>query len=330
MLVWFISSVCRYVSIGLFIDAGNVALKTEAENEGGDVDYVASRLVSLKKSNEHNEKWLQEVIANNPGVLGLGDITLRETERRQINGGRLDLLFDDEAAKVRYTVELQLGATDEAHIIRTIEYWDNERSRNPHIDHIAVIVAEDITTRFLNVISLFNKSIPLVAIQLSAIQVGAVMTLSCVKVLDLSTNMGWEEDNTSSSMPTDRSYWLKKASPSTVGMADKMLVLVNRILGDESMDLNYNKHYIGLASGGVANNFISMRPRKQNMVLAVRLPRTEDTDELIEQNLEIISYNPRDGAYIVRVTERDMIESEHVLKSLVSQAAGVDEASDAN
>ncbi len=36
---------------------------------------------------------------------------------------------------------------------------------------MAVIVAEDITSRFLNVISLFNKAIPLVAIQLRALEV---------------------------------------------------------------------------------------------------------------------------------------------------------------
>ncbi len=32
-------------------------------------------------------------------------------------------------------------------------------------DHTAVIVAEDITSRFLNVISLFNGTIPIIAIQ---------------------------------------------------------------------------------------------------------------------------------------------------------------------
>ena len=60
----------------------------------------------------------------------------------------------------RYEVEVQLGATDESHIIRTIDYWDIERKRYPQYDHTAVIVAEDITSRFLNVISLFNGMIP--------------------------------------------------------------------------------------------------------------------------------------------------------------------------
>jgi len=283
--------------------------------------YVPSRVISLKKSADHTEKTLQEAIANNPEILGLGEVTLRETERRQLNGGRLDLLFDDETTKVRYTVELQLGATDETHIIRTIEYWDNERSRNPHIDHIAVIVAEDITTRFLNVISLFNKSIPLIAIQLSAIEVGDAVTINCVKVLDLSTSMGWEEDNTAAAA-TDRAYWLKKATPQTVGLADKLLGIVHEVVGSKNLELNYNKHYIGLASGGVANNFISMKPRKHNVLLQVKLPRTDEVTEIIEQSLELISYDNRWGLYQVRVTQNDLDENMDVLRDLISRASG--------
>jgi hypothetical protein len=283
--------------------------------------YVPSRVISLKKSPDHSEKTLQEAIANNPEILGLGEITLRETERRQLNGGRLDLLFDDETTKVRYTVELQLGATDETHIIRTIEYWDNERSRNPHIDHIAVIVAEDITTRFLNVISLFNKSVPLIAIQLSAIEVGSDVTINCVKVLDLSTSMGWEEDNTST-VSTDRQYWLKKATSETVEMADKLLAIVHEVTESKNLELNYNKHYIGLASGGVANNFISMKPRKHNVLLQVKLSRTDELTELIEQSLEFISYDNRWGLYQVRVTQNDLTESIGALRELIARASG--------
>jgi hypothetical protein len=289
--------------------------------------FVPSKVISLKKSLVHTEKTLQEAIANNPEILGLGEITLRETERRQLNGGRLDLLFDDETTKVRYTVELQLGPTDETHIIRTIEYWDNERSRNPHIDHIAVIVAEDITTRFLNVISLFNKSIPLIAIQLSAIEVGDAVTINCVKVLDLSTSMGWEEDNTAA-VATDRAYWLKKATPQTVGLADEVLGLVHEILGNQSLALNYTKHYIGLASGGVANNFISMKPRKHNLMLQIKLQRTDEVTELIEQSLELISYDTKWSLYQIRVTANDMVDNTGLLRDLIGRAAGIEESSD--
>ena len=75
------------------------------------------------------------------------------------------MLLSDPETQTRYEVEIQLGATDETHIIRTIEYWDIERQRYPQYDHVGVIVAEEITARFFNVISLFNRAIPLIAIQ---------------------------------------------------------------------------------------------------------------------------------------------------------------------
>ena len=77
-----------------------------------------------------------------------------------------------------------LGATDPSHIIRAIEYWDIEKQRYPAYDHVAVLVAEDITSRFLNVLSLFSGSIPLIAIQLDALQVDDKILLNFVKVLD--------------------------------------------------------------------------------------------------------------------------------------------------
>ena len=39
-------------------------------------------------------------------------------------------------------------------------------------DHYAVLVAEDITSRLLNVIGLFNGFIPLIALQMSALRFG--------------------------------------------------------------------------------------------------------------------------------------------------------------
>ena len=97
---------------------------------------------------------MQARILEDPALLGLGDVEVRDTERVQPGGGRLDMLLYDSLGKTRYEVELQLGATDESHIIRAIEYWDVERRRYPQYEHVAVIIAEEITGRFFNVISL--------------------------------------------------------------------------------------------------------------------------------------------------------------------------------
>ena len=122
--------------------------------------YIKPERVWLKAHPDLNEKWLQDRISEDPSLLGLGDLVLRDRERPQAGAGRLDLLLQDADGNRRYEVEIQLGKTDESHIIRTIEYWDIERKRYPQYDHVAVIVAEDITSRFLNVIGLFNGFIP--------------------------------------------------------------------------------------------------------------------------------------------------------------------------
>ena len=129
------------------------------------MDYAKFEKISIKNHPELNEKWVQDRISEEPGILGLGDVILKDRERLQPRAGRLDLLFQDAESNHRYEVKIQLGGTDESHIIRTIEYWDIERKRYPQYEHTAVIVAEDITSRFLNVISLFNGMIPLMAVK---------------------------------------------------------------------------------------------------------------------------------------------------------------------
>ncbi len=96
-----------------------------------DFKYIKPEKVTLKNHPELNEKWVQKIIGEDPSILGLGDVILKDRERIQPRAGRLDLLLQDSDSTRRYEVEIQLGKTDESHIIRTIEYWDIERKRYP-------------------------------------------------------------------------------------------------------------------------------------------------------------------------------------------------------
>jgi len=149
------------------------------------MQYVKFEKISLKNHPQFNERWVQEKIKQDPTILGLGDLIVKDVERLQPRAGRLDLLLQEADGNTRYEVEIQLGETDESHIIRTIEYWDIERKRYPQYDHVAVIVAEEITDRFLNVISLLHGTIPLVAIQMrhakNGDKIGLVLLLSWIK-----------------------------------------------------------------------------------------------------------------------------------------------------
>src|SRR5664280_3546534 len=132
-----------------------------------------------------DEKWLQDRITDDPSILGLGDLDVITREHVQPTGGRIDFLMYDPEEGVRYEIEIMLGRVDETHIIRTLEYWDVERKRFPTLQHRAVIVAEEITNRFFNIISLFNQALPIIAVQLSAFRIDESVVLHFTTVLDL-------------------------------------------------------------------------------------------------------------------------------------------------
>lgn len=282
--------------------------------------YSKPERIWLKEHPELNERWLQNRIGEDPALLGLGDLVLKDRERAQPRAGRLDLLLQDVETNKRYEVELQLGKTDEAHIIRTIEYWDIERKRYPQYDHTAVIVAEDITSRFLNVISLFNGSIPLVAIQLSAIRLGDTVSLICTKVLD-EMLLGLVDEDEEVQAVTDRSYWEARASKHTLAMVDELLAVLRGL--DPGLELKYNKFYIGLAKGGQPNNFVLFRPKKDWLRLEIRLDRSDETQAQLDgSGLDVMDYDSKWGFYRIRLAKGDATTHKDFLAMLMTKAFG--------
>ena len=253
--------------------------------------FVKPEKVSLANHPEYREKWVQDRIAEDPSILGLGDLVLKDKERIQPRAGRLDLLLQDSESSIRYEVEIMLGSTDESHIIRTIEYWDVERKRYPQYDHYAVIVAEDITSRFLNVVGLFNGFIPLIALQMSALKFGDQISLVFTKVID-AMSLGMPDEDEEVQAVTDRSYWEARATKDTVALADDMLDLIKTFA--PGFELKYNKFYIGLAKDGQSKNFALFRPKKNSFRLELHLKSSpESTSNL--KTLASTSWNTRNG-----------------------------------
>jgi hypothetical protein len=284
------------------------------------VQYVKHRRLMLKQHPELTEKWVQAKIASDPGLLGLGEVDVKDVERVQPRGGRLDMLLYDQLANTRYEVELQLGATDESHIIRTIEYWDTERRRWPQYKHVAVIIAEEITARFFNVISLFNGFIPIVAIQVSAIEVGDSVTLVFTTVLDQVT-LGVEEEEEQDE-PADRTYWLQRASAETLAITDELVKIIQET--DPGVAPKYNKHYIGLAHGGVADNYATFVPRKKPPILVqLKIARSDELDRRLDDSgIEVLDYRSQYGQYRIRVDREDLDLRNDLLRDLAQMAHG--------
>ena len=284
---------------------------------GATYKYVKHQKLLLKTHPEFNEKWVQEKIAEDPSILGMGELILKDQERTQPGAGRLDLLFQDPDSNLRYEVEIQLGKTDECHIFRTIEYWDLERKRYPQYDHVAVLVAEDITSRFLNIISLLNGFIPLVAIQLNTIRVRNLITLIFTVIVDQRIGLDHVEDEERE--VADRTYWEKRSSKTTVSMADEVLQLLKSL--DQELDLKYNKFYISVSKTNKPFNFVIFRPKKTSLRVEPKLKKAEEIEIMLDSaGLDILEYDTRNQRYRIRFSKDEIQKHERLLKEILSRA----------
>ena len=232
--------------------------------------------VSLAALPDFNEDKLQEYVFEYPEVLDLGEVHGLRREKIQPSGGRVDMVLED--GDNWYEVEIQLGATDPSHIIRTIEYWDNERWRYPQFNHVAVLIAEEVTGRFFNVISLFNKHIPLIAYQMSAFRTeDGNITLAFSKVLDLVMREVPEEMET----PVhDYGFWLDKFGSERMDVTSQ--IFEDLLPPNDGFRMNFTKYYIGVNKDGVTKNFIEFEPQKSGTVLRIKLPRTDEYDSALD------------------------------------------------
>lgn len=280
------------------------------------IQYVKGNRVWLKDHPEFDEAWLRDIIANDPSILGLGDLVLKETERMQPKAGRLDILLQDSEIDKRYEVEIMLGRVDESHIIRCIEYWDIERKRFPNYDHCAVLVAEEITSRFLNVISLFNGAIPMIALQMTAIQIDNKVLLNFAKIMDeISLGTAEDEEELSEREITDRAYWEGRASSLSMKLADESLEILKEINSD--LSFKYNKYYIGLAQKNRPNNFVIFRAKKKFIRVEIRVSDLDSLkDKLSNSDIEVLGIDKRWGRLRFILNKGEVEQNRDLLKEI--------------
>jgi len=216
------------------------------------LSYVKAETTRLR---ELDEKWPQDRINEDPSILGLGDLIVITREHTQPTGGRIDFLMYDPEDGIRYEIEVMLGRLDESHIIRTLEYWDIGRKRFPSLQHRVVIIAEEMTNRFFNIISLLNQAVPILAIQLNAFRIDEKIVLHFTTVLDLPEP---ESDEEGTAEKVDRGYWEKRSNPTSMRIVDRMIGLVPTAEG--SVRTTYNKYHIAVGTTG--QNFLWFHPRK--------------------------------------------------------------------
>jgi hypothetical protein len=85
--------------------------------------------------------------------------------------------------------------------------------------------------------------------------------------------------------------------------------------------MKYNKFYIGLSKDGQPYNFILFRPQKNTVRIELKLPRTDDTDKLIESaGFEALDYDLRFGYYRLPLQKEDVANKREQLKQLIEAA----------
>ena len=265
-----------------------------------------------------SEASIESQIAAQPELLGLGDdLVLVDRQRQQPGAGRLDLLLQDADQSKLWEVELQLGKTDESHIIRVLEYWDIERKRYPNYEHTAVIIAEDITSRFMNVISLFHGAIPLVAIKMEALEHNGEIGLHFTKVLEPIALGSDDEEGAQSA--TDRAYWEARGSKATVHIADE-LAEITKSLGIP-IELKYNKYYIGVTLNGAPENFIIFRPKRTFTRFEPRLTPSDALRKRYDDaGLNLMSYDQRWGRFRIELHSGDVAKNKEILSDIIKEA----------
>lgn len=258
-----------------------------------------------------DETWLQDQIYQNPGILGLGDLEVVSREKKQPIGGKIDFLFQDPEDDSMYEVEVMLGSTDESHIIRTIEYWDNEKKRWPKRQHYAVLVAETITRRFFNVISLLSLNIPLIAIQVNMIEVNGQKVLHFTKVLDI-----YEEPEIEGPEEIhDEKFWQNKASWN-IENAKAFKEIVDKVYGNST--LNFVKHYISISINN--NNHFWLHRRTGNKSL-LNFWADKDFIEEIKSMLDEKGFIPtlRNETFRLTLGKEQILSNKELFQKIVQK-----------
>jgi hypothetical protein len=263
-----------------------------------------------------DEKWLQDRINEDPSILGLGDLVVITREHAQPTGGHIDFLMYDPEEEARYEIEVMLGRVDESHIIRTIEYWDVERKRFPSIQHRAVIIAEEITNRFFNIISLLNGAVPLIAIQFSAFEIDGKVVLHFTTVLDLPEPES--EEQVLGSEKVDRLYWEKRSNPESMKLVDRIVSLVPTKSGPPR--ITYNKFHIAVGTTG--KQFLWLHPRKSAFLYMNLKLEGQDREMMLQELGEVgIDSGLSGGGRVMKLllTAKELAQHEALVRKLVEE-----------
>ncbi len=278
--------------------------------------YVASEQVSLRSHG--TEAWLEQELRAKPGMLGFGPVKVMSFQRSHKNAGRLDLVLEDAENRIVYVGEIMLGTLDASHIVRSLDYWLREKTRQDRQDweFVAFLVAEDVHgSRYAALARLLSGLLPLVVMEMTALRVRDLLTLEFTRIFD--GTQGFEaEPITEEKGDYTKEDWIGKASPETVAITEAFHGFVRK--ADRDARLTYRKHFIGFAVGNRPANFISFHPKREFTRVHVAVEDAHGwAKKLKRAGIELVNDPPKGATRIrLRLTPKQAKRSAPVLEKL--------------
>jgi len=260
-----------------------------------------------------DENWLQDLIYANPKILGLGDLVPVNKEKKQSSGGRLDILLKEPSENIMYEVEVMLGETDPSHIIRSIEYWDNEKRKYPQRQHFCVLIAESFDRRYFNVIQLMSLNIPMIAIQADLLEANNELILNFSKILDIYVEP--EEDEEESKQVTEATW--NSDSPWTLSNAREIFDFFKD--KHDRIDLRFTQSYISINIDG-RNAYWLYKRMKPTSALCFSVKDDEKVEAIkkkLEENDIGYTYN-RYKEFMLNVDSKSIKKNIEILNEIHS------------
>lgn len=146
------------------------------------LSFVKTTRLSLGAHPPLDLNWLRERVAEDPSVLGLGELEL--ADEGHTGEGWLELLLRDRATELGLTAVVRSGAADESDLLRALEQWTIESARYPEKQHFALLIAEAFPPRVLSAVSVLGAKIPLSAVQIIVLRIGEQVALHFARVVD--------------------------------------------------------------------------------------------------------------------------------------------------
>lgn len=261
-----------------------------------------------------DEYWLQDLIFENPSLLGLGELIPVSKEKKQSSGGRLDILLKNPEDNSMYEIEVMLGETDPSHIVRTIEYWDIEKRRYPQRQHFPVLIAETFNKRYFNVIQILSLNIPMIAIQADLLEVGDQKVISFTKILDIYEETAEEEGEPNIVSETT---WANDANW-TLQTAKDLLAIINS--SEKVFTLNFTQSYVAIINSSKSNIYWFYKRAEPKSYLGFRErddEKVESIKNLLDKSSIPFTYNKYKEFLIV--IDRDFVKKHKEIVSTINK-----------